>query len=84
MAEGRAGQRLREVADRLDEMGEDFKGKAQEAIERTIARLEALTDKAESGEEITPEDEDGLPSLPESEDGSEEMESPPEATQLPS
>lgn len=86
MAEGRAGARLREIADRLDEMGEDFKGRAEEAINRTIERLSALTDKAESGEEITDEDE-GLRvdnTLPGDLSSEEEQNKPPEATQLPS
>lgn len=87
---GRAGDRLREIAGRLDELGEDLKGKAQEAIERTIDRLTGLVDKAEAGEEVTDEEaapeEEAAPDegAPQVDNSLPEGEGPPEATQLPS
>jgi len=51
------GDRLREVADRLDAKGEDLKEGAKAALGRVAAQLEAIADKVEAGEDV----EDGGP-----------------------
>lgn len=46
------GDRLREVAGRLDEAGEDLKAGAKAALSMLAARLEAIADKIEAGEDV--------------------------------
>lgn len=62
------GDRLRELADRLDTAADNIKDTVRSGLNDLLLRLEDLTDKAEAGEEA--EVEGGI-------------EAPPEATQLP-
>jgi hypothetical protein len=54
------GDRLRELADRFDTLGEDLKQESREVIGTVIGRLQGLLDKTEAGEDVTAEDASDL------------------------
>jgi hypothetical protein len=54
------GDRLRELADRADALGDDLKAQSREVLGTVIGRLQGLLDKAEEGDDITAEDASDL------------------------
>jgi hypothetical protein len=49
---GNAGDRLREVAAKLDARAEEARGKSAEALDRVVLKLEEIATRLEAGEEI--------------------------------
>jgi hypothetical protein len=54
------GDRLRELADRADTLGDQLREGSREVLGTVIGRLQGLLDKAEEGEDITAEDASDL------------------------